>query len=361
MAEKKEILERYPIIKEILDRCEDALRKEVERIQGRVKNELKGKWNFSIEVNVFGEDETYVKLSDRNIKPISKMFDIFCNCLGIPILNFVNVFLDEYKYQLSIANAFEKITDVNLIDEKEFEIRIGEQWGNILSGESSYNLYYTSNLKIGTYPDEFFKNLNRIQNFLKGMEMEKDNRNFNKFFNDDLRESTPTYRGTLTYLSKRLAGSVSLGLEWLELENTLKSILDFMKQAYTSLTEKYGERALELFSKLVINGGFAEIYCFRKLVDAGLNVLPDIKINEQQVDAIIPIASYTIIICESTLSESLKDIQKVKDMLTSLGFKCKAVGITRGSFCQTSSFDRILTFQELNNVAKVISTILSLI
>jgi len=212
--------------------------------------------------------------------------------------------------------------------------------------------------KIDTNPTKFFTNLNYIQNHLKGIE--KEDRNFNICFKDDLEKDPPTYEETLKYLSKRLAKEMALDSR-VEMINTLQPVLNYMRQAHNLITDKYGERASELFYKLVVNGGFAEIYCFRKLVDADLNVLPDIKINELQVDAIIPITSDSVIVCECTLSERLKDIQKVKDELRNLGFRCKAVGITRESFCKPPSFDGILTFQDLNNRAKVISILLSLI
>ena len=130
--------------------------------------------------------------------------------------------------------------------------------------------------------------------------------------------------------------------------------------------DKYKERIAELFYKLVVDGGCTEIYCFRKLVEADLNVIPDIKLNEHQVDALIPLKPNLVVQCECTLSERLdeekvKSMGEVKRMFESLGVRCKTLVIGRKSFCQTICDSNFLSFDEISDKASVVSKIFALV
>jgi hypothetical protein len=121
---------------------------------------------------------------------------------------------------------------------------------------------------------------------------------------------------------------------------------------------------------------FVEIYSFKKLVEADLNVIPNLKIKSEttnkvyELDALIPITEDTVVRCESTLSETL-DKEKIENfkeveniILKEMGLRCKTLVIGRDclrSFVSSDADLKMLSFSELSNKPKVISTILSLI
>jgi len=157
-----------------------------------------------------------------------------------------------------------------------------------------------------------------------------------------------------------------------------KEAFELLCSCLTELDDAHMEKLASLFCKLIIEGLFVEIYSFRKLVEADLNVIPNLKIKSEttnkpyELDALIPITKDMVIRCESTLSETLgkekidnfKEVENI--ILKEMGLRCKTLVIGRDCLRRFVSSYReadfkILTFSELNNKPKVISTLLSLI
>jgi len=155
-----------------------------------------------------------------------------------------------------------------------------------------------------------------------------------------------------------------------------KEAFELLFSCLTKLDDAHMEKLASLFCKLIMEGLFVEIYSFRKLVEADLNVIPNLKIESKtinkvyELDALIPITKDTVIRCESTLSETLdkekidnfKEVENI--ILKEMGLRCKTLVIGRECLRSSVSSDadlKMLSFSELSNKPKVISTILSLI
>jgi hypothetical protein len=156
-----------------------------------------------------------------------------------------------------------------------------------------------------------------------------------------------------------------------------REAFELLFSCLTKLDDAHTEKIDSLFCRLIMEGLFAEIYSFRKLVEADLNVIPNLKIKSKttnkvcELDALIPITKDTVIQCDSTLSETL-DKEKIKNLkeaekiiLKETGLRCKTLVIGRECLRSSTPFDAIdlkmLSFSELNNKPKVISAMLSLI
>jgi hypothetical protein len=214
----------------------------------------------------------------------------------------------------------------------------------------------------------FFENFYSLQlNFKElGVEQFKD---LPRLFINDLKEKDEKFTRTIKYLLKKLPENCKE-----EERRRAKESLSQFLACLTNLDGYHQAQFDSLFSWLVGKGRFAEIYSFRKLVEADLNVIPNLKIKTNdkvyELDALIPITKDTVIRCESTLSETLdkekidnfKEIENI--ILNEMGLRCKTLVIGRECLRSSASPDadlKMLSFSELSNKPKVISTLLSLI
>jgi hypothetical protein len=214
----------------------------------------------------------------------------------------------------------------------------------------------------------FFENFYSLQlNFKElGVEQFKD---LPRLFINDLKEKDEKFTRTIKYLLKKLPENCKE-----EERRRAKESLSQFLACLTNLDGYHQAQFDSLFSWLVGKGRFAEIYSFRKLVEADLNVIPNLKIKTNdkvyELDALIPITKDTVIRCESTLSETLdkekidnfKEIENI--ILNEMGLRCKTLVIGRECLRSSASSDadlKMLSFSELSNKPKVISTLLSLI
>jgi SPX domain protein involved in polyphosphate accumulation len=190
-----------------------------------------------------------------------------------------------------------------------------------------------------------------------------------RLFINDLKEKDEKFTRTIKYLLKKLPENCKE-----EERRRAKESLSQFLACLTNLDGYHQAQFDSLFSWLVGKGRFAEIYSFRKLVEADLNVIPNLKIKTNdkvyELDALIPITKDTVIRCESTLSETLdkekidnfKEIENI--ILKEMGLMCKTLVIGRECLRSSASSDadfKMLSFSELSNKPKVISTLLSLI
>lgn len=273
------------------------------------------------------------------------------------MFNFNSELLKEEEYSL-LFDVFEQSSNN--------KISIGEDWKNVVAN-SSCGLYYTDFVDFSPVYDaeSFFENFYSLHlNFLDFKEL----KGLPPLFINDLKDKDEKFTKTIEYLLKRLPENCNE-----EERRRAKETLSQFLVCLTNLDDYHKAQFDSLFSWLVREGRFAEIYSFRKLVEADLNIIPNLKIKtkdkDYEIDALIPTTTDTVIRCECTLSKNLdkdkiENIDEVKKILKKTGL-CKTLVI--GRECLRSSIPsnvaglRILSFSELNKTSKVISTILSLI
>jgi hypothetical protein len=282
------------------------------------------------------------------------------------IINSTQQFLSKYQYHLSILSTANKLVDVlTQSSNNKIKISIGEDCKDVVAN-SSCVLYYTDFVDLSPIYDveNFFEIFYRLQTNFEKFSVEEFKDLHRRFIND-LKDKDKKFTRTIEYLLKRLPKNCNE-----EEHRRAKEALSQFLLCLTNLDDFHKAQFDSLFSWLVGQGRFAEIYSFRKLVEADLNVIPNLKIKTSdgkvyEIDALIPITTDTVIRCECTLGKNKEVKREVENILNEMGLRCKTLVIGRECLRSSVSFDatdlKMLSFSELNNKPKVISTILSLI
>jgi len=368
--------EEYSLLSDVFDKCKVGFWNIISELKIFLKEELRKNWKIVIDIDIFGENESSVQTTENIQTPIQKMMKI-SSMVFQEIINLTQRFLSNYQYHLSILNTAEKLADVLAQSSNNNKISIGEDWKNVIANPS-YVIYYTDFVHL--YPihdaENFFQSFYRQHLNFKEFSAEQF-KDLPRLFINDLKDKDEKFTRTIKYLLKRLPKNCKK-----EERRRAKETLSHFLACLTNLDGYHQAQFNSLFSWLVGKGRFAEIYSFRKLVEADLNVIPNLKIKTNdkvyELDALIPITKDTVIQCEYTLrgtvtNEKRKKFREVENfILNEMGLRCKTLVIGRECLRSSTSTSsaatdldvtdlKILSFSDLNNKPKVISTILSLI
>ena len=339
------------------------------------KNELKEKMRITIDVEIFSEGKLPDTRPTGPMYPLQQMMNS-CASLFQKIMDTAHDFLSKYSYHLSILNGAKLLDIFNRVVDDEIIITEKLGKGKISRTRASYALYYDSSLinlsNISGSTASFFDALHFIQNYFQKKTEDRCEHLFSDLpnhFSEEKRNAK--FENTINYLINRMGNCSE------EDRKRAREAFELLFSCLTKLDDAHTEKINSLFCRLIMEGLFAEIYSFRKLVEADLNVIPNLKIKSKttnkvcELDALIPITKDTVIQCDSTLSETL-DKEKIKNLkeaekiiLKETGLRCKTLVIGRECLRSSTPFDAIdlkmLSFSELNNKPKVISAMLSLI
>jgi hypothetical protein len=362
------------LLSEVFKEASDSFLEMKKDLWSSFKNELKEIWKITIDIDISSGDERLNAGLTRLMYPLQLMTKS-CTSFFQKIMDGAHSFLSKYRYHLSILSA-SKLLDIfaRVVDD---EIIIAEKLGKgkITNTRSSYALYYDNDLfnlsNISASTVSFFDSLHFIHNYFQRKEKDRCEDLFSElpnYFSDEKRNAK--FENTINYLVNRMENCSE------EDRKRAKEAFELLCSCLTKLDVAHMENLASLFCKLIMEGLFAEIYSFRKLVEADLNVIPNLKIKSEttnkvyELDALIPITKDTVVRCESTLAETLdkekidnfKEVENI--ILKEMGLRCKTLVIGRDCLRSPVPSDadfKMLSFSELSNKPKVISTILSLI
>jgi hypothetical protein len=362
------------LLSEIFKEVSDSLLETKKETWSSFKNKLKEKWKIRIDVDIFSEEERPNVPLTGPTYPLQQMMNS-CASLFQKIMDATDDFLSKHCYHLSILNAAKLLDIFNPVVNDGIIIAEKLGKGKILKTTPSYALYYNSNLvDLSIISDSvaasFFDTLHFIQYYFQKNEEDLSNclSRLTDFFSKEKKDGE--FEETINHLISKMR---NCSVEELK---KAKEAFKLLFSCLAKLDNIYTEKFDLLFRELIMEGLFVEIYSFRKLVEANLNVIPNLKIKfktankDYELDALIPITKDMVIQCEYTLrgtltNEKRKKFREVENIiLNEMGLRCKTLVIGRECLCSFVSSDadlKMLSFSELSNKPKVISTILSLI